>query len=206
MSDKEARVLGAGSLFRVGDQDYRLSPIGIGTLSEMQREALRAYKQRYLQTYVDLQEHLPPGKLDSIIEEVARWDVDKLPAKRAFECSEVPINELVKNRLATFYGETVQQLKDRPLQFVLATALDEEKITLAEVKELTGVEPRSAMIPYDMWWATASHEGRILMLWCSLQKHHSNVTRKHVSEWDLAKIIEGSRTVEALTAPQAGNT
>ena len=206
MSDKEARALGSGSFLRIGDDDFRLSPISIGSLAEIQREALRAYKRQYLQTYADMQDALPPGKLDEVVDRVATWDVDKLPTKVAHSCRHLQTNEKVTELLVSFYGETICPLKDSTALALLTNLLDEEKITTKQVEELTGGKPISAHIPYDLWWATGSYDGRILMLWASMQEHHPRYTKDQIKKWDPAKIIEGSRLVESMTQPHMGNT
>lgn len=206
MSDKEARALGVGSSLVIGDTEFHLTPISIGSLAEIQREALRAYKRQYLQTYADMQDSLPAGKLEEVVDKVATWDVDKLPTKVAYSCGHLQTNDEVSELLVSFYGPSILPLKDKTALALLSNLLDEEKITTEQVEKLTGGKPLSAHIPYDLWWATASYDGRILLLWASLQEHHPKYPKDQIKKWDPAKIIEGSRLVESMTQPQMGNT
>ena len=206
MSDKEARALGAGSTFTVGNEEFHLTPITIGSLAEIQREALRAYKRQYLQTYLDVQDALPAGKLDEVISQVATWDVDKLPTKVAYSCVHLEANQQVIDLLVSFYGQTILPIKDKTALALLSNLLDEDKVTSKEVEQIAGGRPLSAHIPYDLWWVTGSYEGRILLLWASLQTHHPKYTKEQIKQWDPSKVIEGSRLVESMTEPQMGNT
>lgn len=208
MGDREARAVGAGMKFTVNRKDYRLSPVSIGLLDEVQREAFRSYKRTYLQTYLDIQDSLPPSLIEKKIEEVAKWDMKCLPNQKAYSCKEVPINETVDAKLAALYGEAIydKTAEESTKRTILTTALDEGKITPQEVAQWTGVRPREGVIPYDLWWVTATHEGQIVFVWASLQRHHPGISRVEIGGWNTLELIQAANMVQELTQPDVGNT
>ena len=214
MSDKEARALGAGEFIRVGDEQYKISPISMDRLQEIQREAIQYYKKEYLRTYAEACEMLSNGKAEKLfadaVEKAARWDVDDLPKKRVFDVSGVPVSKKLRKRLEELFDELPDdedsERKDRRIRSLLATALDSEQMKSSEVKELTGVAPLSVQTPYDSWWVTSTYDGMISLIWSSLCKENPGISREEVQEWPLSAIIEVSRQVEKLTAPAVGNT
>lgn len=204
MGDREARALGAGSTIAVNGKDYRLAPITMKLLHELQREALRSYKRQYLQTFVDNVEMLPEGMLEKKMEQVARWDVASLPSHTAYSAVSVPITDELEKRLRELFGEELPE-STTGKQALLSTALDQGNITAKEVTELAGVAPKSGRVPYDMWWVTATHEGQITFVWASLQQNHPTLTRDEVGRWPIQKIMEAARLVETITTPDLGN-
>lgn len=207
MGDREARAVGAGTTFTVEEQEYRLSPLAMGMLAELQRDALRAYKKQYLQTFLDLGDSLPDGMLEKEISKVAKWDVNALPKKQACSCSSVPITDAVEEKLVEIFGESIRQTPStNTKQQLLATAVDRGDISSEEVFQLTGVLPKIMLVPFDLWWVTAMYEGQIAFIWGSLQRHHPNITKQEIGKWPLARIAECARIVELITKPDVGNT
>lgn len=208
MSDKEARALGAGSIVQVGDREYHVSPISIQRLLEIQRAAVAYFKREFLQTFADNLDLLPEGSRDGILaakmEEVAKWDVDKLPTKMAYDASKVNISDEMLKKLEQMFGKVSDD--DRVRRMVVAAALDSEQITIEEVEKLTGTMPRRIRIPYDSWWVTAVPAGMIEFVYYSIKPNHPEVTKSEIGTWSMAKIIEANRVAERVTAPDSGNT
>lgn len=205
MSDSTSRVLGASAFITVHGTEYRLAPISMALLAEMEREALRAYKRQYLQTYLDVADSLPAGKIDQLLEDVAKWDTGQLPSRKAHSCKEVEITPEITDKLVALYGEIVRKLMPQTFRALLTTALDEERITVDEVEKATGTAPRLGWIPYDMWWTSGTHEGRLLFVWASLQEHHK-LSKAEINKWPPISIVEAGKLVEQITVPEVGNT
>jgi hypothetical protein len=227
MADAESRVLGSGEFITVPDADgkdreYLMSPVNLGHLGEVQREAVRSYKKGYIQTYADSVDLIPDGQkvLLEKIEEAARMDVRDLPKKYAYDVSEVPLTNHLIAEIEAIYGPPVLPKKkdeareDEPTEeqkieairkALLVTALDAEKLTPEAVEDLSGVRPSRGLIPYDAWWVTANHDGMIMLVWASVKQSNHKVTREEVASWPMPKLALAARTIERLTAPAIKN-
>ncbi len=214
MSDKEARATGAGDSIEVDGKTWHLVPLRMTQLHEIQRKALASYRSSYLQTFADNAKLLGDageGLLASKLEEVAKWDVSDLPVKYANNCENVPINNklvaTIRQELELSDEECAEFIKDeKKAKQRLAGLLDQGLLTLDQVKKATGVVPRRIRAHYDMWWATATHEGRIATIVASLLRHHPNVTKTDIQDWSLHAMIDAVSMIESLTAPTVGNT
>lgn len=208
MSDQEARALGAGDFIEVNGKEFHISPIGMQQLHEIQRAAVAYYKREYLRTYAENLDLLPINGqsatlMERKLEEVAHWDIGKLPAKLAYDIRAVPISAGLVNRLVEEYGELPENEASR--RALLATLLDSEKLTSDDIQTLTGTRPRRAKVPYDTWWVTAVFDGMITFVWWSVKVAHPEATKEQVGRWPLSKIVEAARMVEKVTAPSLKN-
>ena len=208
MSDKEARVLGAGDFLEVNGKEYHLRPIAMQQLHEVQRAAVVYYKREYLRTFAENADLLPPDHAASLLErkfeEVAKWDIGHLPAKIAYDVRLVNLTAQINVWLENEYGDLPDS--DNTKRAMLAAALDSGKITADEVQQKTGTKPGRVQIPYDSWWVTAVYDGMVTFIWASLRSGDAAADKGEVSRWPLSKIMEASRLVEKLTAPALGNT
>lgn len=206
MSDREARVLGATQTITANGKTYTLYPLSMGTLASVQRAALRSYKRQYLETFIDMQSILPEGRLETKLEEVARWDIKNLPQRLACSCKDVPITDAIDEKLVAIFGDVaLSQKSTAAKQQLLATAVDREDISTDEIAQLTGVRPRTAYVPYDMWWITAVHEGHIAFVHASLTEGSPNIPLSEVEKWSPFELITAARIVEGITRPAMGN-
>lgn len=213
MSDREQRVLGAGEKIEVDGQEYRMRPISALHLVDLERDALAHYKRQYLQTFsqnADLLGEQAVPTLQREMERVARWDLDDLPRKNAFDVARVPITDGVRawaeENQREANGEAAAELEDRTIRALLVTALDQERLTPEQVKEMSGKTPLQGKVRYDQWWVTASMEGMVSFIHSSIRCEHPRVTKESVASWPFAKISEASRLVERITSPDMGNT
>ena len=208
MSDKEARALGAGDAINVNGKEYRISPVGMRQLHEVQRAAVKYYKREYLSTYSENLDLIPDGQRAELLrvkfDEVAKWDVGNLPVRLAYDVRSVPINAKIRAVLEDEFNELPEN--EQEVRHLLAAALDRELISFDDVVKLTGVRPRKARIPYDSWWVTAVREGMVTLVLASLKEHHPDVRKDDVEGWPLSKIVQAARLSESLTAPALGNT
>lgn len=208
MSDKEARALAAGDVISVSGEEYRISPVGMKQLHEVQRAAVKYYKREYLSTYAENMDLLPADQRAELLrekfDEVAKWDIGNLPVKLAYDTRLVPVNERLKAALEDEFDDLPEN--EVEIRFLLAAALDRELIAAADVLKLTGVKPRKARIPYDSWWVTAVREGMIEFVLASARTNHPDLSRAEVEKWPLVKIVQASKMAESLTTPDLGNT
>lgn len=208
MSDKEARVLGAGQSIEIDGTEYQIRPINIRMLHEVQREAVRHYKREYLKTFSDNMDLLGNGKgqelLEQQIKEVAKWDIAQLPSKTAYSSKGIPIEGKLAERLRVIYGDL--PTNEDELQGLLDSALDREEMTSDEVEQLSGKRPKRGRIGYDMWWITATYEGMTTFVWASLLSAHPKLQKEQVSGWPLTQLTQAARIAESITSPELGNT
>jgi hypothetical protein len=206
--DDVARVVGAGEVIEIGDRAYKVRPISIAELQEIQRLAVRAYKRQFLAAYAENMDLLPEAvrqqRLEAKISEVAGWDVADLPTKMAYDVSQVNITPKLESVLVEALGDLPQT--DAGKRAVLATALDMEAVTPQAVLEMTGTRPRRSRIPYDSWWITATFDGIVTMVWSAVHSSHPDLEKDEVARWPMAKLSEVARLAEKLTTPALGNT
>jgi len=206
--DREARVVAAGPSIEIDDKQYRLRPVSVQQLCDLELDALEYYKRQYLKTYarnVDLLDEKRSKELiEQKIEAVARWDVDDLPQKDAHDAGQVPVTEKIKEWIEEAFGELPST--DAGTRALLANALDTKRITPSEVKEMAGKGPLRGMVRYDQWWVTATLTGMVSFIAGSIQQEHPEVTREQVSNWSFVKVAEAARKVESVTTPAVGNT
>jgi len=205
--NREARALGASESIEVGDKEFRLSPIVIKRLSELENDALRHYKRSYLETFKDNLDLLDEGQGNSLMmtkmEEIAQWDVSNLPSKVAHDVTRVPISKKLKKWIGEEYGECPDS--DGACLAVLSVALDTDKIDAKKVKELTGVFPIMGRIRFDQWWVTSSTVGMIAFVFNSVRVEHPETTKEDIGNWPFSKIAEAAKSVERLTVAMMGN-
>lgn len=216
MSDKEARALGAGAMITVPDEkgmdhEFKISPVNMRQLAEIQKEALRVYRREYIQTYAEAAKLMEDGQrvLHEKIEESARWDVRDLPRKLAYDASNLPLTKKVLDKLTTIYGELPEDEDankvDAKRRALLSLSLDDGTIGADEIHKLAGKWPGRAQIPYDTWWVTACYEGMTTLVWTSVSQNHPMVTKDDVGRWPLTSLAAAAKLVEMLTAPAVGN-
>ena len=203
--NRESRMLAAGNTIEVNGNTYTVRPVVAQHLCDLEQEALRYYKRQYIQTFKDNTDVLGDGAdevLREKLEEIAHWDLSKLPQRDAYDSSKCPITkELQKWGVA----ESEEVLTDTALKGLLNVSLDNGVITSEEVREMTGKAPQHGKIRYDQWWVTGSAAGMISMITSSLNQDHPEVTRKDVASWPFVKLAEVSRIVGGLTQPDLKN-
>jgi len=208
-TDREARALGAGEKFEVDDKTYMLRPVVVQSLADLELEALQAYKRQYLETYkrnADLIDH-GQDMLVRKLEEAAKWTVSDLPVKKAFDASNVTVNEGLKSLLIGIFDLKDEGIPERAMIYsvLLSMALDTGRITPDKVFEITGTRPREGRIRFDQWWVTAERAGMIAYVYCSLKVDYPSIDQKEVGRWPMHKLVEASRIVEKITAASMGN-
>lgn len=215
-SDREARALAAGETITVEGKEYRLRPVMAQHLCDLERDALRAYKREYLQTYRDNADLLGDGTegcdlVREKMDEVARWDIHDLPQKDVYDVSNIPVTDKLRKWLLDEFGlevvgeEADLEVEERRARAVLSTAIDMGKIKSGKVKELTGKLPVRGRVRYDQWWVTACIGGMVSFITSSIQRDHPEMTREKVQGWNYTKVIEAARLVESLTAAAIKN-
>jgi hypothetical protein len=205
--EREARALGAGEPFEVNGRSYTLRPVGIGHLADLEREALKIYKRQYLETFAENADLLPKGQAEKLLREemvkVARWTVDDLPKRTAYDASQVPITDSLKKWVEDSFGELPGE--DRSIRALVTASLDSEQLTPERVKKMTGRPPLRGNVRFDQWWTTGDLDGMISIIYYSIKKDHPEIVREDVASWSPGKLIEAARMVESLTTASMGN-
>lgn len=204
--ERERRMLGAGDSITVEEKSYTLRPVVAQHLADLEQAALSAFKRNYLLTYrdnIDLLDGDTSQLMTKKLDEVALWDLKDLPFKTAYSVTNVPITDELKAWVLEWAGEVPDS--DNGIKAVVNMALDSEKITSEQVKEMTGKYPVHGQVRYDQWWVTASINGMIQMIHSAVRKDHSEVTTKDVSNWPFPKIVEAARIAESLSTAAMGN-
>lgn len=211
-TDREARSLGAGDSIEVNGKEYRLRPINVQSLADLERSALRYYVRKYLEAWKENLDLLPGvdalALMRSKMEEASKWDLDDLPTHATHSMGGIPITESLQKWVRKTYDITpdrVQDFSELTYMVMTAMALDSKQITPGEVKEMTGKFPREARVRYDQWWVTAVREGMIAFVFTSIAIDNHDVPKAEVGGWPLHKLVEASRMVEHVTVASLGN-
>lgn len=206
--NREARAVAAGPAVEIGGKQYRLRPVTVQQLCDLELDALEHYKRQYLETYTRNADLLGEDRARDLIErkidEVARWDLDDLPQKDAYDAGRVPVTDNVKQWIEVAFGELPET--DVGIRALLGHALDTKKVTADEVKKMAGKRPLCGTVRYDQWWITATLTGMISFIAGSIRAEHPELTREEVAKWPFAKVAEAVRKVESVTTPAVGNT
>ncbi len=206
-TERESRILGACETIKVGEDTFKLRPVVAQHLCDLEREALSFYKRQYLETFSKNADLLGNGKGDELIlrklEEVARWDLQDLPQKVAFDVSSIPITKRLRRWIVANYPALPDT--EGGQRAIVANALDIQKIKMEEVKELSGKAPLMGYVRYDQWWVTSLMSGMISFITSSIRSEHPEVTDKQVAQWPFDKVAEAARKVESITTASVGN-
>lgn len=202
-------MLRAGDLIDIPQPDgttrqYRLRPVVAQHLCDLERDALRHYKRQYLATFAENADLLGNGAAGALIEkkmeEIARWDIQDLPQKTAYDIRACPVTPAAREWAAE-HAPDVETGNDRAVMAVLMTGLDNGELSSEDVERMTGRRPRRGKVRYDQWWVTTSMEGMIGFVSYSVE----GASRGDVASWPPVKLIEAVRVVETLTAADLKN-
>ena len=212
MPDDVARAVGAGSsrTITVDGKECELMPLGVRELMVLERDCLDRYKRHYLETFSANLDLLPESQRASLMmnkmEEVARWDVDDLPSKEAFDGSRVLLTDKLREWLISYWGLESTDVDDVRLQRLTAAALDQDALSKEKYQQFTDRLPPGVQVSYIDWWTTGAYDGMISMLWVNFKRY--GVSRdKIIDEFgaNLAKLSEKAREIDRLSAPAVGN-
>lgn len=214
MSDVEARILAASDEVTVRGEDYKLAPLSLLQLAEIQRKALRFYKNNYITTFKDNVDIFPEDqRLDILakkLDEVGRWDINDLPPKPTYDVRNVTITPALKEKILSFFepeqAEGWETWKDPKWTAVLGAVMDAGQITSEAIQKLTNTKPTTVKIPYDMWWVTAAYEGMLTLVYESVKINQPHIKHNDVAKWPMPDIMDAARIVEQITSPAWGNT
>ena len=209
--DRMARAVGAGGSLTVdiGGRQCSVRPLSLRELTEVERDCVERYRRGYLKTYADnidlVPEALRKPMMQEKFEQAARWDVDDLPVKFAYDSSQV----ILTNKLKAFIGKEFgieEKSDDAKYQRATASALDQGTLSEARYEELSGKPIKKAKVPYVSWWITGAMDGMITFIWMAFK--HAGVTREQVANAmaeNPALLTEVANEIERLSAPELGN-
>ena len=210
MSNDTARVLNAKSPMTVkfGKKELEVRALGLRELAEVEQDCLDRYRRSYLETWSKNLDLIPNGEtilLDKI-EEAAKWDIDELPTKFAFNPASVIVTKQLKIWIASNFSIDLKKLSDNRAKLMAATALDKEMMDKELYKKFTGHGVISTKVSYVNWWITSAYDGMITFIWTCFKIH--DISREEVSRkmsGDMALMTEVSREIERLSSPAVGN-
>lgn len=222
MSDDVTRAVGGKDPepVKIAGKECFVRGLSIRELGEVERECLKQYKRKYLETFSDNYDLLPPdvdkfALMKEKMEEAAKWDVDDLPLRYAYDPDSLRTNGKLEDWAAKNVDFKTVDEKEKPLestllkvrlQRVIAAALDREMLDPKEYTKMTGHTPVKMKIGYANWWITAVYDGMIELIYACFK--NQGVTKDQVFD-ELQKnptlMVTLSRDIEKLSAPKAGN-
>jgi hypothetical protein len=211
MSEEVARALSAASstTITIAGKECVVRPLGIQELSEVERDCVKRYKRQYLETFSQNADLLPDGQgmalLEKKIEEVSRWDVDDLPHKTAYDPSKIQLVDKLKDWVVESLNISDTKDDDR-LKVLVAASMDRGTLSDDDYRRMVGNDPPKVNVDYVNWWVTGNYEGMITFVWVCFRSQ--GVTREQIVEslrGDMSLLIDLTREIERLSAPQAGN-
>ncbi len=214
MSEDVARAVGAKSPMevKIAGKVCKVRPLGLRELTEIQMECLEWYKRQYIKTYVDSADMFPDGMEEArkAREEAAKWDVDDLPRKSAYDPKTMVATDKLRRWVMAEYdlGKTRQDAKkvdEDKIKRMAVAALDRKSLSVEKYKELTGNDARSVPIAYDSWWVTGCMDGMVSFVHKCFE---GTVTRQEVLD-EVSKnsslMSEVQVEIERLSTPSMGN-
>ena len=210
-SDRMARAVAASSPLAVdiGGKQCYARPLSLRELTEVERDCVDRFKSGYLRTFANNIHMIPEALRESMMrekfEQAARWDVDDLPVKFAYDSDQV----ILTNKLKAFIGKEfglVKETDDAKYKRIVAAALDQGTMTEEQYEKLTGKPIKKDKVPYVAWWITGSVDGQITFIWMAFK--HGGVTREQVADAmaeNPALFLEMANEIERLSAPKLGN-
>lgn len=221
MSEDVARAVSSNGVTTtiIAGKECTVRPLSLKELGELERQCLKQFKRTYLETYAEnadlLPESMRAGVVQAKIDETAKWDVKDLPLKLVYDPTKIRINDKVGVWAKEEYPGMVIDDKDDPegnkktqlIQRLVAAALDGGNLEEEEYREMTGFMPNRQKTGYVNWWITGSFDGMLEMIYIAFK--HNGVTRDDVSTAvgiNQSLMVNLSREIEHLTAPQSGNT
>lgn len=216
--DVTRAVGGAGAQkITIAGKDCTVRPLSLRELGEIERECLNQYRESKLEYLQRTAKYLPDGEgaklLREKLEEMAAWDVKNLPLMKVYDPDRLIVNPKLREWIVEHVGskeieaESDEKKRDRLLQRMTAAQLDMGALSEDEYKKLVGSPPISIKTGYVNWWITGSFSGMLELAYKAFQ--HNGITREQVSEalgQNMSLLIQLSREIESLSAPQPGNT
>ena len=152
MAEDVARALKAKSpmMVKFGEKECQVRPLGIRELAEVEQDCLERYKRTYLKTWSDNIDLIPNGEaaLYDKLDEAAKWDIDDLPAKYAYDHNYVTVSKLLKNWLVSHFSLDLKRLGDDRARKLTASALDQEMLSPKEYEDLTSHNIKPEKVSY----------------------------------------------------------
>lgn len=220
MSEDVTRAVGGNGAQRIviAGVECTVRPLSLRELGEIERECLNQYRESKLEYLQRTAKYLPDGEgaklLRDKLEEMAAWDVKNLPLMTVYDPDRLVITDALRNWVREKIGDAVSEIeaqadekrRDRLFKQVVATSLDSGELTAVDYTRLTNKPPVSLKTGYVNWWITGCFSGMLEMAYMAFR--HNGVTRDQVSEAlgrNMSLMVQLSREIESLSAPQTGN-
>ena len=112
MPDDMARALGAegSTTVEIAGKQCTVRPLSLQELTEAERDCLERYKRSYLKTFSDNRDLIPNYEtvIQQKMDEAAKWDVDDLPTKNAYDPAAIKINKALRRWLENVFDTKEQ--------------------------------------------------------------------------------------------------
>lgn len=212
MSEDMARALGSEGVttITIAGKQCTARPLSLAELTVVERDCVKRYRRSYIETFVDNADLLPKDQslqmISKATDKAARWDIDDLPQKFAYDPDRLKLNKEVRQWLAKHFDLDGQEVEDDKLLRFCASALDQGLLSPDAYKGMVGEDPSRLKVGYANWWITGCMDGMVSLLWVCFR--HNGVTREQVLEElenNPALLTEMSSEISSLTAPQLGN-
>ena len=221
MSEDTARAVGSAGTDKIiiAGKECTVRPLSLKELGEIERECLNQYRENILEYSARNAKFLPEGEGSKLIREkmesMERWDVKDLPLSKVYDPDRMVVTEkleewLIENCSGTapeIEAQTDPAKKQLLLRRLTATMLEAGQLSGTEYEAFTGKLPAYIKTGYVNWWITGTFAGMLELAYKAFQ--HNGVTRNDVSEAlgrNMALMTRLAREIEALSAPQSGNT
>lgn len=194
------------------------TPVTSVQLAELERTCIEQYKRKYLKTFTDNQDLLPPSLRDSLIEkkfeEAAKMDSKSLPHRTAHDMKKIKLSpDLAVWARRHIDDQTYEEAEmkglarlDKLLRVHVVHGLDTGELSDDEYEKLTGSQPIKQAIPYVSWWVSSDLEGQLNLIWASFKSF--GVTLEEIKN-EIAKrpslMLEIGHEIERLSVPAVGN-
>jgi len=204
MADDMARAVGASgsNTVEIAGKQCTARGLTLKELGEVERLCLRAYQRSYVEAYESTGANAK--QIEEARERAARWDVDDLPSKAAYDPRKIKLNRELKCWVDDQFGD--EKRGDYQYKILVATSLDNGTLTERNYRKLTGQKPIKQSIPYSTWWITGCFDGMVSFVWVCFK--HNGVTMEQVTDAmreNQELLIGLTREIEHLTTPAVGN-
>ena len=211
MSEEVARALGVPAADEevVGGKVCKLRPLTLRELAALERECVKWYRAWYLDGFEQGARRslgdAAEGAILRRVEEAARWDVADLPSRIAADPRGMRVTDALRSAVIERLGIEGEPDDDR-LARLTAAALDQGVLSVEDYVGLVGEPPRRVRVPFDRWWVSGCHDGRIAIVAACFGPY--GVTKEEVeAEYSssLPRLMGTVRRIEVLTAIAVGN-
>lgn len=221
MSEDTTRAVGGNGTGKIviAGKECTVRPLSLKELGEIERECLNQYRESRLEYHQRTARFLEAGEAQKTIRgkitEMETWDVKNLPLRRVYDADRLAVTPDLADWLAENGGGSIDEVnaqtdekkREKLFKQLIATHLDMGSLSDIEYEKLAGKKPAFIKTGYVNWWITGCFDGMLELAYMAFRAN--GVTRDQVSEAlgrNMSLLVQLSREIESLSAPQSGNT